>query len=272
MQRHKALLLQAENFLDVLAKLYKLTITPPPILISPSHEFNALATDTDEIHLCLGVFEKAETYAGLAAGECEALDRDTLIRVKMKFIIFWVIAHEFFHIGRSHYAVYRLHGSVARKPIEFDADMMAIAGMYRWLRIINKNCTTRKTKGLILDSIFWPMRAHIGSAFAEAPDIDPDYPTWHLRIWTAFTKLIQMDNGTLTTEFPEEAQHDCHYLNELLVECDTAYCRYCSLPKSTLADFLNSYRNVSDFTPLSDSWESIRESVAKLERFTIFTS
>lgn len=266
LQPFERILVQAENFLEHLCNFYNFSDPVPRILIFSDSCFNAKATENDEIHLSQGLFTNAEIYADLATGEPERSDREVIISIKLRFILFWVLAHEFFHIARAHFDVYKLHGSTARKPIEFDADMMAVAGLYRYLRMLNIKEDAIHTKCIILDSIFWPMRAHIGSAFAEDDSVDPNYSTWHLRIWHAFCKLIQIDNWDGNSDLPEMAKLDAQVLFPFLKELDGAYCEHHRLDSSTFAEFLNEKLRTGNFGPLLSDWEAIQPSVQALER------
>ena len=268
--RYRLILAGADNFLQVMGTLYNLSTAIPPILISTDPEFNAEATPDNEIHIALGLLQKSEICADLASRDPAIPDRDSIVTGKMRTIVFWAVAHEFFHIARSHFEVLELHGPSARKPLEFDADMMAVAGLYRYFRTIPGEAPPIDIKLHILNGIFWAIREQICSNVAEPYTADPNYPTWHLRIWNAFIKLVQIDNKNWIEEVgrarSEKADLEFQILLHSLVDCDNAYCALRGLPHSTFAQFIHTRRNVLDYGPLSSAWEKIEQSIFKLQR------
>lgn len=115
--------------------------------------------------------------------------------------VVWVVAHEFFHLGRGHYAA-REHGA-APEALEYDADCMAVAATFRFaqqsesLRVLFPSVL--EMKRAVLRAFYWPARLAFRHSFYNQDSCN-EHPAWFLRLhlmvfklaWTNWCKLGEL--------------------------------------------------------------------------------
>lgn len=262
LSRLQPIFAQLDNFVEFMSGLYAFEGPPPTIKVYDSPDFNAFATSDDEIHLPIGIIDHTRRYAELATFDEDAAHRSGLARIKQDLSLSWIVGHEFFHIARSHFAVLDQLGPSIRKAIEFDADMMATAGLYRYARAIELELPPLVTKGIVLNCIFWPVRMQIGSAIADHHEASSEYAAWHLRLCNIIDKLALLDTH------PDQSleMRDWERLMGSLLHLEKAYCQYHQTETSPVRSFIREERIFTDFEPLDALWQEVEPHVKALQR------
>lgn len=80
-----------------------------------------------------------------------------------KTSLMWAYAHEIFHFIRRHALVEKHFGSSSqtKHALEYDADLCAVAAIYRFVRYFSTGCTEVECKRRVLAHLFWIMREEI---------------------------------------------------------------------------------------------------------------
>lgn len=183
---------QGEVLLSYLAgpSVYGLQGELPRIMVSSSPLITAYATPSGEIHFCQGFLNWASQLIDFPRGQSRA----TTAAAVTESAIQTVLAHEFFHIGRSHQAVEkRISPNVlyqARLAFEFDADQLAVASIYRWIQKSSAASDVAGNKEMVLRMFYWPIREMVGSRF-EIPR--SPHPPWIVRLYLVVRKLAYID-------------------------------------------------------------------------------
>lgn len=191
-------------FLDWLTQKYCLTGELPSIEVRPSDGIEAFASD-QKITITTGVI-----YSAVRAARATRLDAecvDYLSKTHPKFspsllFLLWVVGHEFFHIARGHHQVLDSFPGTERL-LEYDADCMASAALFRFLR--GSSAVASETHSLSLRttyySIFWPIRAEIGSSISFISS--PTHPHWAIRLYYTLLKISTLWNGRPPTNYAD---------------------------------------------------------------------
>lgn len=256
----------SEKTLTVLAEKYGLTIQVPTIYITKNGKDHAEATRNDQIHISEGCINAtAKLYERLKKAE---IISDTEGTVRMRLC--WTIVHEFFHIGRSHWAAYdacggKRHGKWSLPGLEFDADQMAFIGLLRFEEISSPISPALVLR--LLEMVFWPLREEVGDTIAAPAG---DHPSWHVRLASLVHKLsiIGVPRGQ---DAKYEALIDARgrLLSSRMIELDRlrSKARGESHAESKFQLFM-----IRDFPALwkevFDAWLKVEKQVRKLQRFS----
>lgn len=147
-------------------------------------------------------------------------------RIVAKASLCWVVAHEYFHEIRSHVSAQKkVDGSdLTSQALEVDADLMAIAGIFRtnqlnyegWLTPIHLRCLT-------LYAVFWIVRIFPNHGPAST------HPTPAARLWLFVGKLAIVSESREPGAFVDadcqltETRDFSRSLCECLVRCEKAF-------------------------------------------------
>jgi hypothetical protein len=257
---------EAEAFLSHLAVMYGLAIPVPRIFVVEDQRFNAWATPTREIHVTTGLVQWAETISTKAAQSFTIQFPDLKLNGMgmARFAVFWVLAHEFFHIARGHFEILAESDTPERYlGIEADADGMATAGLYRLLletrSQLNLNSSKLDVKRQTLLLLSWPIRDLIG---IEAPAFSPGsrcYPPWHVRLFAVAYKLALLDAES-TGPIDRNFKSDFEALGLLLKDLMQTYGqRHCLVPtQDALLSFVTADNLKAYFSPTIMAVDALR--------------
>ncbi len=280
-EKHRNLFNVADDFLRYLAAIYGLSIRVPEIKVFEGDMFEACAAETHDIHLSSGVVKYAlQVYDEMFSGELpHGIEKPNSGHLTLNVLLF-VVAHEFFHIARGHFQVIRHHPGCLH-ALECDADGMAATALFRYLqyRISVASISDEEQKELSeilpsdrkylsLYSVFWPIRAQIGSSIA-APDWSPTHPCWHVRLWGVVRKMAYVDNVKVVNGVPIEDKKkisaDIDVGMELLFALDEFYMMRKALPRdqSALEKFFQRDFQTEFFVPIHEKWNEIKQTVRR---------
>jgi hypothetical protein len=270
----------ADYFVRELAKLYALSIPVPEIKIHDSNDFVACASSAKEIHLSLGAVLHIAKVAKRFS-EALQLAHPNSPSVEKRLIrdsILLLVGHEFFHIARNHHAVLGLmrhNHRDANMAIEFDADNMAIAGLYRYTWAENQlqkaGLSKLQVKEDVMRSAFAWLRDWVGkddARFEINPRI-PKYPPWHVRLANVPHKLALLDTGAShkNPTPPEYVEHG-DSLFSLLRACTSQYAKIFGL-KPQEDSFARCFADKTFFDtfilPVIHEWEKLEPDVLRLQ-------
>ena len=255
----------SEAMMAYLSEKYGLTVSVPTIHITKSGKDHAEATRDDRIHIAEGCINAtAKLHEELTKAKVVS-DVERVVRMRIS----WTILHEFFHIGRSHWAAYdacggKRHGMWCLPGLEFDADQMAFIGLLRF-----EERTSPISPALVLrllEMVFWPLREEVGDTLAAPAG---DHPSWHVRLASLVHKLsmLGVPRGE-DSKYQAVIEARRRLLSSRMFELDMIRSRARGEPyaESKFQQFL-----VRDFPALWDetftAWLKVEARVRKLQRF-----
>jgi hypothetical protein len=125
------------------------------------------------------------------------LPRPLGVRSVAKIALLWAFGHELFHYLRRHALVEKHFGGDAatKHALEFDADMCAVASIYRLVQRRPAVGNAFQMKRAVLANIFWPMRVEIDRKFVDFEGTET-HPHPAVRLLDAVGKLAMLhDSG-----------------------------------------------------------------------------
>lgn len=217
------------------------------------------------------LFEYAMRGPGLSVGQVENLGAQLGIArpdfwLRSNFLN-WVLSHELTHAHRKHEEVLKSVGidALARQAIELDADLCAVAHVFRWRQTLTSaQIDPRHIKCFVFRSIF--------SAMREFPNPEPGsghHNTVHrlLEMSTKLATLRANPTDPADTDLKtDESLQALESLLNLVAELETERAKSLGLdPRASLSEIVEFYRR-EDWRPLSERWEEIRTEVARISR------
>ncbi|WP_455913457.1 hypothetical protein [Pseudomonas syringae] len=182
----------------------------------------------------------------------------------------WIIAHEYFHISRKHNEVAAAAleklglGSEAliASALEHDADLMAVAAMYRFLQFkLHNNIHDLDIRRLTAYSIFFSLRT-----FSQISDDDIHSPMPE-RLFHMLQKLIQVvknPNETVSVSGPTEFSRErVEPVTSAFVSCENHF----RLTNEKSSDFFKIFQTISqdaDIFKISHAWAKISPYVERV--------
>lgn len=130
-----------------------------------------------------------------------------------KMCFMWAYAHEVFHYLRRHALVEKHFGGDAatKHALEFDADLCAVAAIYRHVRFFSSNLSELRAKQQVLTNLYWLLRKHVDDAAKTDYSGTKTHPHASARIYDVIRKLAMMnDTGVADPNFERPATHQ-HY-------------------------------------------------------------
>ena len=269
----------ADLVLQAMGALYGLTTDVPRLVVHDTEERVAQANPAGEIQISTGLLSwlkevEAIDFADgpiafVADEEGGRKTADAINGESATMLAFLsIVVHEFAHFARGHFNVLSKHNphytvsplAAVLHPLEIDADGLAAAGIYRSLGWTFPNFPPISRKTATLLALFWPLRAHIGSALASAQQWDT-HPSWHLRIGNIISRLAHLDQR-------EDAaiQADARVLLSCLLACERRYAknRNIQAEDSPLVVYLRSPQYKEAYAANSRAWEKIAPDVFKM--------
>lgn len=148
----------------------------------------------------------------------------------------WGIAHEFFHHGRNHIAIWEKYQIIENDTspdhiqlllcLEDDADTLATAALYRsFLFNAHKQLESYDVKLKVLAALFKPIRLRIQESKNKTPS---KHPSWKTRLCSQIIKLAELDNIFNDPHSPEKritekTLEQQNKLTDALVKMDKEY-------------------------------------------------
>lgn len=159
--------------------------------------------------------------------------------------ILWIIAHEFFHYARQHSLVLKNNSGLAH-ALEYDADCLAVAGLYRYFhKTYNSTLTNFEVKTRVLSSFYWPVRELIGVDEICSKPVTT-HPDFSLRLRYSVQKLWNMDVPHQNLGSTKITKDESYKLFQYQLECEKRFLEGKSLEMSQseyLKDFLLQIEN-----------------------------
>lgn len=136
----------------------------------------------------------------------------------------WGIAHEFFHHGRNHIAIWNHYGITKRDTssqynhilrfLEDDVDRLATKALYRhFLFYVHKRLHPYELKLKVLDVLFNTIRIKIDNE----KRIVTKHPAWATRLYSQIIELSEIDNTNNDPQFPKKRVTDKTYSEQKLL-------------------------------------------------------
>lgn len=257
-----------ETLIKFLSYGHGLTCKQPKLYTSREISLNAKATP-DYILIPRGVIDYFQQRESMLVDDIENITNRPLVYGRLnkaKIMFMWTLAHEFFHVSRNHFYHAEANPDTV-EILEFDADCMATAAIYRFLRIawLDFELNPVETKQLVLYSLFWPIRHLVGSSISK-PIGSSDHPSFHFRLLYTAWKLAEVDNFDMGEKLNvEKFKPEAEILTKTLGDCELAYIKQLEVnPKeSVLFQFLKKFAasrgDIID--PLSKGYNEIRTKI-----------
>jgi hypothetical protein len=143
-----------------------------------------------------------------------------------KLSIMWSCAHEIFHYLRRHELVEKHFGNDAatKHALEYDADLCAVAAIYRYLRFFSSNKSAIQVKQTVFEHLYWQMRLEVDRTDTHFHG-SQTHPHAATRLLDFVSKLATMHDSNLADpEFRNPLSH-LHFnkLLEVLVKLELGY-------------------------------------------------
>lgn len=174
----------------------------------------------------------------------------------------WAMLHEHVHGVRKHNAVIDKVGNdpITLNAIEHDADMCAIAAVYRYFQLNNPNKISNEViKQVVLLGIFWSIRSF------PNPDSNESHPNIGMRIYFLIVKLAHLGEGVradVNCSAPH-TQRDILILRECFVKCEKHY-QSINGSKNCLIQEISDIANNKSYSQTTRRWDQLRELVSNL--------
>ena len=215
----KAELANAEYLIDCMSNYYDLQTKIPRIRVDGLFLYKSFDKDLyyDSEDFTININHKliAKYFIDKSLFEIE----------KTRNVFLWGIAHEFFHHGRNHIAIWNLYGikqgdispehNRIRRFLEDDADRLATAAIYRhFFSCFHKGSNTYDVKLKVLTALFKFIRLKISSS--KTSDVKT-HPAWITRLYSQIIKLSELDNIFKDTQYPKKRITDKTYFEQKLL-------------------------------------------------------
>ena len=181
----------------------------------------------------------------------------------------WTVAHEYSHIVRRHDEISQVvgHDALTQQAFEYDADLCAIAAVFRWYQaLIGPGIDDNILRQIIFSHLFWAIRA------LPNPESSRSHLSTAQRLYHLSTKLAQLEAkprglntlaeirnyGNVVTD---EQLARAGILADCLARCEAEYLKTMPIGKDDSAkDILREilhYIESSGFSPMLQKWEEI---------------
>ncbi len=138
-------------------------------------------------------------------------DKNSAELEKTHYEFLWGIAHEYFHHGRNHIAIWNKYGIVENDVssehnqillcLEDDADTLATAVLYRhFLNTVHKGADSYNIKLKVLAALYKTIRLKIQETKNR---ILTTHPAWTTRLCSQIIKLSELDNVSNDPQCPK---------------------------------------------------------------------
>ena len=166
---YHSLFLDAEKLIAFLSTHYGLTVPIPELLIEWHDDKNA-GVKFNQIIIRTGLLEFLKLNDMPLNSTCYKSN-------STKITFLWIVAHEFMHYGQNHNKVKSDKKAYVAKDyslvIEYDADGLATAGVYRYLMSLDEQQSI-EVKLHIIVSLYYPIRTKMvsGLEFDSETNLD----------------------------------------------------------------------------------------------------
>lgn len=204
-----------------------------------------------------------------------------------KLGIMWSCSHEIFHYLRRHELVEKHFGNdpATKHALELDADLCAVAAIYRYLRYFSPKTPAITMKKTVLEHLYWPMRLEL-----DRTDMgfhgSQTHPHAAARLLDVIGKLAMMHDSKLADpNFTNPLSHlHLNTLIELLVKLEQAYINAVGLKapgqSSPIKQFVVANTDLTytsgrqgrwdEISPLIESFVALRRDVVSNEASVAF--
>ncbi len=233
----------------------------PQIFITNETGFQAKSSADGKIYIPRDVIDWAENTNTLFPDSLTS----TLNKKSASLVmILWIVAHEYFHIARSHIQLWAADKSL-EDVLEYDADLISIAGLFRHFHHLmmkeNSTITPLAVKEFVLRAVFFYVR-HSMEQFPT--DCNLAHKPFYIRLWWIMTKLAWVDNFNMETRIANQNYDtELEGFIRLIVEADKQYLTY--NPKAAI-DLPNLFLNFKDtiapyIQPILNKWQTLEHIV-----------
>ncbi|WP_375592284.1 hypothetical protein [Chitiniphilus eburneus] len=175
----------------------------------------------------------------------------------------WAYAHEVFHFVRRHALVEKHFGKSrdVRHALEFDADMCAVAVIYRFVQFKENTGDELQLKMAVLKSLFFIVRAEIDQSSIKEYEGSPTHPHTAARLWDLVCKLSMLhDTGRTNPDFvnPISIQHSLVML-DMVKDLERKYlmAKNRDFESSVIGDFLCQNSELKFTRSRHEQWDEI---------------
>lgn len=263
----------ANEIFPLINKSYGVEIEKPKIKIQ-NEKFPSAECTEYLIYINVGLIDHCLNGQ---FGFCENIISDDAARSEIQWlgtgtesVIFsWAIAHEYFHIVRKHTEF--LDSSEvtdeAYKAIEYDADLCAIASIYKLLYFkLKKSMGDQEIRNFVLYCVFWQLKLF------PQPVTNNTHISSNSRISHIVNKLAILprpDDKTRSTDVDFALDITKDYLRGLifcLVRCEKECLKLRLMPneKTDVADAMESYSSDQHKLTIPFYWNEIKDRVSSI--------
>lgn len=178
----------------------------------------------------------------------------------------WTVAHEFTHVVRKHNELLRILGvdSLTMRALEWDADLCAIAIIYRLLQLRYSQITSDLNVRLItIYSVFWPIRK------LQNNSMQISHLTIEHRIYHLIGKLAMLGEGKY--DLPDKNWEKSQTLEinnrllDLVVELENHFLSVNRLSEeASLLHVILEYIATGKHLEVVGRWDEIRDTVSRV--------
>lgn len=202
----KAEFLNAESLINCMSYYYELQTVIPQInvdsLLGSKINSSLLYYDPKDMTINISSILILEYFKDKNLIELEQTRNEFL----------WGIAHEFFHHGRNHIAVWNHYGIKQTdicpehyhwlRFLEDDVDRLATTALYRhFLNTLYKGSDSYNVKLKVLTALFKPIYSKIQESKNR---VTKTHPAWITRLYSQIIKLSELDNINNNPQNPNE--------------------------------------------------------------------
>lgn len=183
-----------------------------------------------------------------------------------KLGVMWSCAHEIFHYLRRHELVEKHFGNdpATKHALEYDADLCAVAAIYRYLRHFSPNKSALLMKQTVFQHLYWPMRLEVDKTNVRFHG-SQTHPHAAARLLDIISKLTMMHDSNVADPNFENPLSHLHFnkLTELLLQLESAYINSFGVEpqghSSLLADFALENISMAYTSERHKRWDEISQ-------------
>ena len=271
-QRIASVLEDAVTIIPFMQKLYPNMSSDIQIRISDSTALSAQG-GLGSIVLSLGMIEHCIAAPCMPIDEiCPAaalanFDHNSLAAIALA----WIIAHEYFHIAKRHTDIAIAASELKDKPyansidsaLEHDADLMAVAAIYRLLQLQLRGAIhDLDVRRIAIHTIFFTLRTFPQGSEDDIHSAMPErlYHLYHKLVWLTQDPNEEFSSSGLTDHSRERIEP----LLNAFVKCEHYFQLLGSNDKSNLLELFSDFRDNKRVLEIVNSWHWIRPTAEKI--------
>lgn len=230
---------ECESFTEFMCRIYQVMGPRIKFSVNTSESVNGrVIFAQSEVQIYRGTIDHCLHKSHRPSSYVEILAASEFERAERIGAILWCAAHEFFHIARQHNKI-KVSAHLTQRALEYDADSLAIAGLYRFFNFrAGRGMARDDLKKAVLRSFYYPIRALIGVDALNSQSAGKNHADWHVRLIYSVHKLIQLDVPNINLGITDECSAEAETLLKEVVQCEHHFLQMNAIPRPSGSQFL----------------------------------